>query len=95
MCVEDNKTKKLIDPFRPFVAGRSFLQPEPSSSLLANAEAERLKFCVSSKVSRLATSRPLPELFISLERSVAILKPTVREELLGRTLRKPSSKRAC
>ena len=50
MCVEDNETKKLILSVRLLpVTGRSFVQPEASSSLLANAEA----VCVSSKLELL------------------------------------------
>lgn len=48
MCVEDNERKKA-DSFRPFVTGCSSLQPEASSSLIANAEA----VCVSSKLELL------------------------------------------
>ena len=88
MCVEDNETKKLILSVRLLpVTGRSFVQPEASSSLLANAETKRVNFCVSSK-------QDLPQVDLclnsfgysspALERSVrvAIFKPTVREQLL-------------
>ena len=88
MCVEDNETKKPILSVRLLpVTGRSFVQPEASSSLLANAK--RVNFCVSSK-------QDLPQVDLclnsfgysspALERSVrvrvAIFQPTVREQLL-------------
>ena len=69
MCVEDNKTKTLIDSLRPFVAGRSFLQPVASSSLLANTEAERVNFCLSSKLE-------LPHIDLGLKKSFGYSSPS-------------------
>ena len=98
MCVEDNETKKLILSVHLLpVTGRSFVQPEASSSLLANAETKRVNFCVSSK-------QDLPQVDLclnsfgysspALERSVrvrvAIFQPTVREQFLESLARRES-----